>query len=86
MTPHRGVIILVVGILSLVMCPPAGIAAWFMGSKDLQEIDAGRMDPAGRDFTRTGRILGLIGTIYFVLWCLAVILFVIFRVVPFMNA
>ena len=86
MTPHRGVIILVLGILSLVICPPVGIAAWVMASKDLQEIDAGRMDPAGRDFTRTGRILGIIATIYFILWCLAVVAFVVFRVIPFVNA
>ena len=86
MTPHRGVIILVLGILSLVLCPPVGIAAWVMAGKDLQEMDAGRMDPAGRDFTRTGRILGVIATIYFILWCLAVIAFVIFRVFPFVNA
>jgi len=83
MAAHRGTLILVLGILSLTMCPPIGIAAWLMGTKDLAEIDAGRMDPAGREFARTGRILGIIATIYLILWVLAVIAFVLFRVIPF---
>lgn len=85
MTPHRGTLLIVLGILSLTLCPPIGIAAWLMGTKDLAEIDAGRMDRAGREFARIGRILGIIATIYFVVWLLVVIAFVIFTVIPFMN-
>ena len=62
MRPHRGVIILVFGILGFVVCPFFGIAAWVMGNSDLEEIDAGRMDPSGRDLTKAGRICGMIGT------------------------
>ena len=62
MQPHRGTLILVLGILSLVLCGPIGIAAWIMGNTDLKEIDAGRMDPAGRGNTHAGRICGMIGT------------------------
>ena len=62
MRPHRGVIILVFGILGFVVCPFFGIAAWVMGNSDLEEIDAGRMDPTGRDLTKAGRICGMIGT------------------------
>jgi hypothetical protein len=51
----------------------------------LQEIEAGRMDPAGREMTRTGRVLGIIATIYFIIWVLAVIAFVTFRVLPFVH-
>ena len=62
MRPHRGVIILVFGILGFVVCQFFGIAAWVMGNSDLEEIDAGRMDPSGRDLTKAGRICGMIGT------------------------
>lgn len=86
MTPHRGTLIIVLGILSLTLCPPIGIVAWIMGTKDLAEIDAGRMDPAGREFARIGRILGIMATAYFTLWVLAVIAFVIFRVIPFVGS
>ncbi|MCX6901913.1 MAG: DUF4190 domain-containing protein [Verrucomicrobia bacterium] len=63
MQPHRGTLILVLGILSLVLCGPVGIAAWIMGNTDLKEIDAGRMDPVGRGTTNAGRICGIIGTV-----------------------
>ena len=63
MKPHRGTLILVLGILSLVMCQPLGIAAWLMGSTDLKEMDAGIMDPSGRSLTSAGRICGIIATI-----------------------
>ena len=62
MGPHRGVIILVFEILGFVICPFFGIAAWVMGNTDLEEIDAGRMDPTGRDLTKAGRICGMIAT------------------------
>jgi hypothetical protein len=62
MRPHRGVTILVFGILAFVVCPFFGIAAWVMGNTDLQEMDQGRMDPTGRDLTKAGRICGMVGT------------------------
>ena len=83
MRAHRGILILVLGIASLVTCPPLGIPVWIMGNQDLRSMEAGTMDQAGRDFTRTGRILGILGTAYFGLWLLAVFVFVIFRFIPF---
>lgn len=62
MKPHRGVLILVFGILSFVLCPFFGVAAWVMGTTDLQEMANGSMDPTGRDLTKAGRICGMIGT------------------------
>jgi len=70
--PHRGTMILVLGILGLVACGPLGIAAWIMGKNDLAAIKAGRMDPAGKDMTQIGYILGIVGTILTVLSLLAV--------------
>ena len=60
--PHRGVLILVFGILGLVLCFPFGIAAWIMGSNDLNEIRAGRIDPTGEGLTQAGRICGIVAT------------------------
>lgn len=58
--PHRGTVILVLGILGLVVCGICGIVAWVMGNADLREMDAGLMDPAGRGTTQAGKILGMI--------------------------
>jgi hypothetical protein len=64
LAPHRGVIILILGICSMVVnCFILGIIAWAMGNKDLREIDEGRMDPAGRGMTQAGRIVGMIHVI-----------------------
>ena len=75
MKPHRGTLVLILGILGLVICAPLGIAAWVMGASDLKEMDAGTMDPSGRDITQAGKICGIIGTI------LLIIGFVIFGIV-----
>lgn len=61
--PHRGVLVLVFGILGLVTCQIFSIVAWVMGRADLVEMDAGRMDPEGRSLTKAGEVLGIIGTI-----------------------
>lgn len=78
MKPHRGTLILVLGILGLVVCGPLAIAAWIMGSSDLKEMDAGTMDPGGRGNTNAGKICGIIGTILLVLGLLAVVAFFVF--------
>jgi hypothetical protein len=64
--PHRGSTVLVLGILSLVLGPVGlvlGPIAWTMGTQDLNEIRAGRMDPEGEGTTNAGWICGMIGTI-----------------------
>lgn len=43
--PHRGVVVLVLGILGIVVCFICGIIAWVMGNGDLREMAAGTMDP-----------------------------------------
>ena len=58
--PHRGILILVLGILSWISCPIFGIVAWVLGNNDLREIRAGRMDPSGRGLTQAGQILGMV--------------------------
>jgi hypothetical protein len=65
--PHRGVLILVMGILGLVMgCVIFGIIAWVMGKGDLDKMKRGLMDKEGESLTRVGYILGIVSTILFV--------------------
>ena len=61
MKPHRGTLILVLGILSIVFCGIfTAIPAWIMGNTDLAEMNAGTMDSSGRGLTNAGRIMGMI--------------------------
>lgn len=78
MQPHRGTTVLVLGILSIVVCPICGIFAWIMGNKDLAAIAAGQMDPEGLGNTKAGRICGIIGTI---LGIIGIIFMIIYFVV-----
>lgn len=70
MVPHRGTLILVLGILSLVLCGPfTGIPAIIMGGGDLKKMDAGQMDPDGRSLTNVGRILGIVSLVLYIISC-----------------
>lgn len=74
--PHRGGAILALGIIGLVVCQICSIIAWVMGNTDLAKMRAGRMDRAGEGSTQAGKILGIIGCIWMLLW-LAYLIFVI---------
>ena len=67
--PHRGTVVLVLGILGLAVCWICGAFAWSMGNRDLQEIDTGAMDPSGRGLTQAGRICGMISVILGIISC-----------------
>jgi hypothetical protein len=82
--PHRGNVIQLLGILSLVsilavcFCPllcaigvGLGSAAWLMANTDLRKMYRGDMDPGGEGPTNTGRICGIIGLILNGLFLLA---------------
>jgi len=69
----RGIIILVLGILSIVCCSPLGIAAFLMGNTALKEIDAAPGRYSNRQLVVIGRILGIVGMVLFVLSLLWVI-------------
>lgn len=62
--PHRGVMILVLGIVSLLTCFLVGIAAIIMGRRDLDLMKRGMMDPEGKGMTQAGVILGIVCTIF----------------------
>jgi hypothetical protein len=67
--PHRGGLVLTMGILSLCFAfvPPLGlvlgICAWVMGAGDLGKIRSGEMDPEGQSMTNGGHVCGILGTI-----------------------
>jgi predicted Zn finger-like uncharacterized protein len=81
--PHRGTLILVLGILSIVMvllCGivglPLGIAAWVMGRRDLVKMRQNMMDREGEDLTQAGWICGIIGTVLDALWLLGCLVYI----------
>jgi hypothetical protein len=78
--PHRGMLILIFGILGLVVCNVFAPIAWIMGNGDLKEIRAGRMDPEGESLTNVGRILGIVGTILTVLSLCGVLVIVVIAI------
>lgn len=67
--PHRGPVILTLGILALaglVICLPSlilGPIAWAMGNNDLSLMRAGRMDREGEGATTGGHTCGMVATI-----------------------
>ena len=61
--PHRGGMILAFGIIGILCCIIFAILAWVMGSGDLKEMAAGRMDRSGEGLTKAGKIIGMIVTI-----------------------
>jgi hypothetical protein len=80
--PHRGPLILILGIVSWVMgCPIFGIVAWVMGSADLREMRMGRMDQAGMGLTQAGYILGMIHAMLFIVGSVIVLFIVVIATV-----
>ncbi len=79
--PHRAASVLALGILGIVPCFICGIIAWVMGKNDLKEMDAGTMDPSGRDMTKAGKICGMVGTLiactYIALYALMFVILII---------
>jgi hypothetical protein len=77
LTPHRGGLIMALGLVALVggisLCGvPAllGPVAWTLGSWDLREIREGRMDPEGTSMTQTGQVCGIVATVLLIVGAL----------------
>jgi hypothetical protein len=84
--PHRGNLILALGIVTLVtglgamcICLPfpislvVGISTIVLARRDLRSMRAGSMDPHGQGSTRSGMILAVIGIAIPIVWWLALI-------------
>jgi len=65
--PHRGGLVLAMGILGWLFCPVLGPFAWAMGSADLREMRAGSMDSGGSATTQIGMILGAVQTVLLII-------------------
>ena len=80
--PHRGILILVLGILSLVICGLSGVGiltgipAWIMGRNDLRKIKDGLMDPEGKATTKVGMICGIICCVLSLLSIIGIALYI----------
>jgi hypothetical protein len=61
--PHRGLLILLLGIAGLTFFLPLGVAAWILANNDLRAMQAGLMDRQGEGMTHTGKVCGMIATI-----------------------
>jgi hypothetical protein len=66
-SPHRGGLILALGIISLVAFFPTSIIcgpiAWTMANNDLLAMATGKMDRSGEGMVQAGRVLGMISTL-----------------------
>jgi LSD1 subclass zinc finger protein len=75
-SPHRGGLILVLGLLGFIMtCPIFSLLAWVMGSHDLNEMRAGRMDRSGEGLTQAGQVLGMILSVFCIGMCVLALFF-----------
>lgn len=83
LVPHRGAVILVLGILSFFV--PCGglvmaIIAWMLANTDLARMSNGEMDPEGRGLTQAGKILGIVnvaltvvGVVIWLFWMVVIV-------------
>ena len=74
--PHRGGLLRALGLTSLVLgglapvlvvpalvAVPLGLTVWAVARRDLRQMAAGAMDPAGWDQTKAGRNCGALGAV-----------------------
>jgi hypothetical protein len=78
--PHRGGLILALGILGIVCCFICGIIAWVMGNNDLREMAAGRMDPSGQGLTQAGKICGIVSVVLLIINFIFGLMFLLMQV------
>ena len=78
--PHRGKLLLGLGIVSLVLSGlyglallgiPLGLTVWFLGRRDLRLMRTQEMDPRGARLTGAGNTCGMIGVILGGVWLIA---------------
>jgi len=86
LAPHRGVVILILGILGIVCCFICGIIAWVMGNNDLREMAAGRIDPSGEGLTQAGKICGIISVILAIVALATLLIFILVQLAMLMCA
>ena len=63
----QAIVALVLGILGIICCGLLAPIAWYLGSQETRAIREGRSPVAGEGIAKAAMILGIIGTILFVL-------------------
>lgn len=68
-------LILILGIVSIVVCQPVGIAALIMGNNSIAQYHAnpGRYSESSLSTVKAGKICGIIGIALMVLWIILLI-------------
>jgi hypothetical protein len=77
-TNTNAIISLVLGIVGIFLC--GGIlcpVAWYLGARAEQEIDASGGAVGGRGIATAGKIIGIIGTVLFLIWLVITIIVLI---------
>ena len=73
----NGTTALVLGILSVVICPLLGPVAWSLGRRAEQSVDESGGALGGRGVATAGKVLGIIGTIILALIVLAIVIAIV---------
>jgi len=87
LVPHRGGVILALGILSIVFATTCGlglilgIPGWIMGNRDIREMDEGIKDASGRGTVQAGKICSIIGVCLGALGFLIGMIYLVFFVI-----
>lgn len=76
---------LVLGIVSVLCCAILGPVAFFIGNSSLSRIRGSGGTLGGEGLAQAGRILGIIGTVFLVLWILFVVVRVFTAATSFSN-
>ena len=69
----EGTTILVLGILSIVICPLIGPLAWSMGNKAMAQVRFSGYQFSNAGFIKAGRILGAVATLLMVFYVVLVL-------------
>jgi hypothetical protein len=77
--PSQGVLVLVLGIVSVTFFPFVAPVAWSLGNRELAGIENGRRPPHNRTIALIGKILGVVVTLLLIL---LVVLIALLIVVP----
>lgn len=74
MEPHRGTMLLVASVASLLCCQLGSIVVFFLARGDKQKIATGAMDPEGASSTNIAYWVSVAGMVVFVLiFCLSAV-------------
>jgi len=73
--PEGATTVFVLGLIGLLVCQILGIVAWILGNNYLKKCRQMNVQPEG--MAVAGRILGIIATVFWILWIIALVIFFI---------